>query len=108
MPSYDAECAACGYEAIALIKLAELDAWDKSALCPECGGDASSYRRVIKNAPFGRVGGEGSARAEAARKKSAKAAFRRSGARDGMLQKANARVDQNQVAAARESAAKGE
>lgn len=108
MPVYDVECADCGFSSTAELKIAALGAWDAAATCPACQARDGRFRRVIKQAPLSRVGGEGSARSETARKLSLKQGFRRSAEKDHMLHKASQRRDADQVAAARESAKKGD
>lgn len=108
MPCYDVECSQCGFAAIETLRIADLDVWDAAAICPECDGAAGQFRRVIRQAPMSRMGGEGSARSELMRKSSAKAAFRRSSEKADMLAKGAARVDPAQRAACIEGAKKGE
>ena len=107
MPCYDVECATCGFVGDEIVKLADLAAWDVAARCPTCGGDAAVFRRVIRQAPMSRMGGEGSARSELARKSSAKAAFRNSSEKADMLARNAVRVSPEQKAACIEGAKKG-
>lgn len=108
MPSYDVECSLCGYEAVQMIKLADLAAWDLAGNCPECGPVPGHFRRVIKVAPASHGGAKSTARASQSHKTSRKKLFTSSGAKDAMKHEQFKRADQDQIAAARESAAKGE
>ena len=107
MPQYDVECSGCGYIGVEELRIAALEAWDKAAKCPHCLAEAGIFRRVIRQAAFCRVGGEGSVRSETARKQALKQKFQRSSEKDDMLHRSSKRVNHDQFAEAREAAEKG-
>ena len=106
MPIYDVKCFACGYEGIETVRIADLEAWDLSARCPSCLAEKGGFRRIIKQAPSSHDGKTLSH--YTAKKGGPKKNLISSADRDDMMHKGAKNVDQAQVAAARESVAKGE
>ena len=106
MPIYDVKCSACGYEDTELLRIADLEAWDLKAACPSCQADHGGFRRVIKQAPSTHEGKNLSHRSNG-NKAQPKHKIGHA-ERDDMLHKASKNVDHAQIAAARESVAKGE
>jgi hypothetical protein len=108
LPTYNADCSDCGYESVIFLSLSELSTWDIGAICPSCQAKSEKFRRVIKHAPAIHGGAKASARLAISKKQDDKDKFRYSGEKDAMRHKAFKNTNHEQVAAARESVAKGE
>jgi len=108
MPTYDVECAKCGFEGIEIMAIAALEAWDQAAKCPQCAGDHTAFRRVIKQAPVSYSGAKAVARSKASHKISMQERFVSSGEKDDMKHRSAKHHNPDKVAAARESVRKGE
>jgi hypothetical protein len=108
LPTYNAECSECSYESIIFVSLAELSVWDSDAVCPSCQAQAGKFRRIIKHAPAVHGGVKASARLAVSKKQDDKDRFVYSGEKDAMRHKAFQNTNHEQIAAARESVAKGE
>ena len=104
MPIYDVKCATCGFEETVTLRIAELEAWDGSTACPSCHAGQGAFRRIIKKAPSTHEGKNLTHRSAGTTPKYAIG----SAEKDEMRHKASRNVDRDQVAAARESVAKGE
>ena len=107
IPSYDVECSKCGFEDIAVLKIAELNAWDTDAHCPKCEGGAAVFRRVIRTAPVSYGGDKALEKSAASKKSTQKALFTSSGERDAMRHRESQTRDRHQVAEAVENVKKG-
>jgi hypothetical protein len=106
MPSYDVECAACGFAGIETMKMAELDAWESTKKCPECACATNEFRRVIKFAPTVQ-GSKSTARSNISQKKDAKEKFVKSGKKDDMKHEQAKRHNPDTAAQAREIVKRG-
>ncbi len=98
MPTYDVECSECGFASDIVLRLADLDDWDQSSVCPKCEGKDGAYRRVIKQAPRGQV----RAHTLKDKMKSNNEQFVKSGGRDDLRHAASKRENKDQQAEARE------
>lgn len=107
IPTYDVECSGCGHEDTAVLKFADVDAWDASACCPKCEKSNGVYRRVIRSAPLGRGGAKAQEKSDLSKKSTQKALFTSSGEKDAMRHRESQTRDRHQVAEAVENVKKG-
>ena len=108
MPTYNVECSDCSFETELFMSLRDLAVWDAEAICPSCQAKSGKFRRVIKYAPAIHGGTKAGARLAVSKKQDDKDRFRTSGEKDAMMHKAFKNTNHDQIAAARESVAKGE